>query len=348
MAKYDVTKELAETIKNTRIANHVIAKDVAEHINKSPAYISKLEKQEIKTIDEDTLTSIFCYIFHNNQDDIQAFYDSTLNEILKSLDIHYSDDEIESQVWFDNFDTVRRLIPLPEELIDDINFRMEVLNLSIHSLCEKINENEDILPDITNDDKHPFNVWQAKRKENEPFFFIKMKVSDDEIDSILKKEKNSSNYVMVLAIVHNLTKIESNLCYGHYTKDTRQAIEYLNKFKFFSLTERRKLANQVKTVEELEGLFSAFDKENAKYLEKILKSFQFASDMDLRLSNKYLSAFSENLKWDNGFIMKLIGMDYHSLGDLSFSNKKSLLERVSGLIKEYASLSEEQKRAEFY
>ena len=40
MAKFDVTPELATTIKTVRIQNHITSKSVAEHIGKSQAYMS--------------------------------------------------------------------------------------------------------------------------------------------------------------------------------------------------------------------------------------------------------------------------------------------------------------------
>lgn len=63
MGKFSVTPELAEIIKTTRIQNNVTAKDIAKHIGKSQAYMSKLEKAEIKTIEESNLTEIFRFIY---------------------------------------------------------------------------------------------------------------------------------------------------------------------------------------------------------------------------------------------------------------------------------------------
>ena len=51
MPRFDVTQPLAETIKTIRIQNKISSKDLAKKIGKSPSYLSKLEKAEIKSID---------------------------------------------------------------------------------------------------------------------------------------------------------------------------------------------------------------------------------------------------------------------------------------------------------
>ena len=58
MAYVEVTKELGETIRNLRIQNKITGKELAEHVGRSPAYISKLEKAEIKNTDEDVFNEI--------------------------------------------------------------------------------------------------------------------------------------------------------------------------------------------------------------------------------------------------------------------------------------------------
>lgn len=51
MPRAIVTPELAETLRGIRLQNKVQAKNLAAHIQKSAAYISKLENGNIQTID---------------------------------------------------------------------------------------------------------------------------------------------------------------------------------------------------------------------------------------------------------------------------------------------------------
>ena len=48
MPKIVVTDKLADTIKMMRMQNGIKSKDLAEHLGKTPGYVSKLEKQEVK------------------------------------------------------------------------------------------------------------------------------------------------------------------------------------------------------------------------------------------------------------------------------------------------------------
>ena len=207
MAKYTVTTELSETIRSVRMQNHVSAKSVAEHIGKSQSYISKLEKGDIKSIQEDELTEIFRFIFGNERD-LQVFLDSALGRILETLELRYSDDEIKEQVWFDNYDTVLRLIPIPAELIDCLNLRIESLGVTIDELCSRINANEGISPKVINTDKYPFNEWLPFVEDHKiAFRFIKMRVTVQEITEILEKRVRSANYVSLLALAYSLISL---------------------------------------------------------------------------------------------------------------------------------------------
>ena len=53
MPKIVVTDKLADTIKMMRMQNGIKSKDLAEHLGKTPGYVSKLEKCKINiTIDK--------------------------------------------------------------------------------------------------------------------------------------------------------------------------------------------------------------------------------------------------------------------------------------------------------
>lgn len=353
MAKYDVTNELAEIIKSTRIQNHISAKSVAEHIGKSQSYMSKLEKGDIKSINESELTAIFKYIF-NSDEDFQNFLNTTLSQILKTLDLRFTDEEINEQLWFCNYDTVLRLIPIPEVLIDDLNSRIGNLDLSIKELCSRINANEGIHPKVTNTDKYPFNEWQALVVNHQvEFSFIKMKVDQSNIEGILNKSCNSSNYVTMQAIVYYLLKIEN---YGDKVDISSaendnlmvKTIDYLNYNRFYSLSEKRRIRKQAKSKTELDNLLSSFDKDNIVLINDIISAFKIYSELNIAETNEFLRGFVSNLKWDNAFMMNLISMDFFKMTNLSFSLKKSMLSEIREIVEKYNTIPDEQKNIETY
>ena len=61
MPRAVVTPELTEILRSIRLQNKIQAKLLAEHIGKSPAYISKLESGNIQTIDTRELYMILQY-----------------------------------------------------------------------------------------------------------------------------------------------------------------------------------------------------------------------------------------------------------------------------------------------
>jgi len=139
MTKVYVTQELAETIKSIRLQNKILSKDLAKAVGKSPAYITKLERGEIQTIDISELNIIFKFIAGNN-----SSFDDTMEKIYTILKYKYSDDEIEKQIWFANYDTVKRKIPIPGTLIDEINNKIVQLEKSRQYLLTRINNNESL------------------------------------------------------------------------------------------------------------------------------------------------------------------------------------------------------------
>lgn len=354
MARYDVTPELAATLKSIRIQHQISSKSVAEHIGKSQSFMSKLEKGDIKTIEETELTRILRFIFNYDDSNDQDFLNATLSTILDTLVLRFSQEEIDKQLWFYNYDTVLRLIPIPVELIEEISSRMSAMNLTSQYLCERINANEGISPKVTNSDAYPFNEWQAFVVDHRiEFSFIKMKLSSQEIDDILSRRIQSTNYVTLLSIVYYIFKIEA---YGDQVTlegplDTRlmqEATDLLSSYKFFSLSEKNALRRKAQTQEEKDALLSSFDRENGEVIKEILAAFHVFSELDIARTTDNLIAFVKNLRWDRSFMMKLISTSFYEIEDISFSAKKEMLAEIQSIFTKYKELPEEKRRVEVY
>ena len=211
MARYDVTPELASVIKSTRISHNITAKSVAEQIGKSQAYISKLEKGELKTIDQDQLLDIFIFVL-GSEEAFQDFLNNTLASVFSTLTLRHSQKEIDKQIWYRNFDTVLRQIPIPELLVHNINEIMSENNIDIDNLVNKINGNEEIKHIIDNYENYPENTWNYLVEDGEiKQIFIRMHIKKTTVSNILSFQYKSSNYVNMLAIVfYSLVMIENS------------------------------------------------------------------------------------------------------------------------------------------
>lgn len=353
MAKIEVTPELASTIKSVRIQNNVNAKSVADFIGKSQSYISKLEKAEIKTIEENELTTIFKFVYQGIENG-QESMDSILKKIYGTIELQFTEDEIATQLWWDNYDTVYRWIPVPPDLVDDVVARMKKMNLSSADLCKRINSNEGLSQDIKYSERYSYNRWYAFIENKKmKYTFIKLRFNQEDIDNVLKKIKKSVNYITMLAISYYLLKIEK---YGQITAISEEenidlytsVLNYLSSFKFFSIEERNRLDKLAKTEEEKERLISSFDKENQDLVNKILTRYNFFSELDLESCNKVFRTYIKNLEWDIAFMMALSGIKFNELSDLSFTNKKNMLNEIRVIVRKYKELPEEQRKLNQY
>lgn len=353
MAKYDVTIELAALIKSIRIREKVTAKAIAEHIGKSQSYFSKLEKAEIKSIEQDELIDIFHFIL-GSEDAFQNFLNSSFFDIIKASDVRFSDEEINNKMWYCNFDQVLRLIPIPSSLIDYLTHEMEKNNISIKYLCDRINGNEAIVGHIENLDDYSYNTWHIITEKGKlKQIFVKMKVDLDEIEKILTKEVESTNYITMRSLVFyvNIVKkygYDKNISFAEYNGITDETIHILNSHKFYSLEERHYLEQTAKNDAERDALISEFDRKNAETINSIIDFFKLCSDIDNLKTTKRLNSFKKNLDWDGGFILRLISYSFYEIDDVSLEEKQHLLNEIYDLINKYKNKPVNDKTIQFY
>lgn len=345
MPKTQVTLELAATLKSIRTQKGIQAKDLAEHIGKSNAYITKLEKAEFKFIDSDLLDKIFAYLLG---DDLDSDTIAKKTQELKKQKL--SNEEIENQLWFVNFDTVSRRLPIPEKLIQFINERIEHTKIDREVLAIRINNNEALTQEEKNDETIEFNRWYSINENNQS---IKINMSSDLINNILDRKELFSSYVFVFCILLYTLKIEK---YGErieLSQDENNSLmdettNILNQFKFYSLAEKNNIIINAENKDQLNEIWNSFDTENQKILSDILSCFRYASELDIANTNPRLKNFSANMHWDLWFMLKLISMKFSSLNDLSTTIKKEFLTDIEELIDKYNNLPQAQKKLETY
>jgi len=347
MAKVDVTLELADTIRNLRIQNKVQANKVAKRINKSPAYISKLESGNLLTITNDDLNAILEVI--TNKDDSE----SILEQVYSSLVFHFSEEEIEEQIWLNNFDMIERNIPVPNSLRDYIRNKIEVLNISRHYLLGRINSNECLQNDIKENTLYEFNRFYAFPNNDNLKQFIKIHISEELLDKVLDSKELSVPYYVMYSILYYIYKIENfphmiSISNEDNTNLQKDVTRTLNSFKYYSIIERQRLISYHRRTEEFENILNSFDLENINYINHVLGAYRFLSDKDVCLANDIFKAYCSNLDWDLGFMMNLMKLDFQKLDNISFTNKKRLLDDISNIIEKYKALPNENYILEEY
>ena len=346
MPKIVVTDKLADTLKMLRLQNGIKAKELAEYLGKTPGYVSKLEKQAVKNIELETVESIFSFILGDDYKKTEIW-----EQIYASLQIKYSKAEIDEEIWFSNFDTVYRYIPIPETIVDYFNDKLLSLNITRDFLLQRINANEALSDEEINDEKIKTNIWYTASSDGKAS--IKISIEKDELSNILDKKTLSSPYIYIFCILYYILKIEK---YGSIIKindpqirELNQEVKsILNSHKFYSIIERENIVGQAQSKDEIRNLLSSFDNDNAKLIGEILGELKFASDMDIRITNDRLTGFLKNLSTDVWFTLKLISFDYYLLEAVDMSQRKEFLKEIDELIKKYTDNQKNIKFTETY
>lgn len=348
MAKVQVTSQLAELIRSIRLQNGIKSVSLAEHIGKSAAYVSKLEKGDIQTLEKECLHKILNFITQGKDS-----FDDVIEEVYATLKFKYSQKEISQQLWFDNFDTVERLIPIPFELSSDLSSIMNSCNINIPYLCERINSNESIPIDISKNSQYPINEWfiVSDTAPNDRYIIIKM--TEIEISDILNGEKTETPYIFLLALTFYLLKISKcgntiEISEEESLSLMEESTSFLSKYKVYTLAERDKLMTGIISQNDLSNVLSKFDLENQDIVTQILIKYRVWSDRDIKSANRLLENYLKNLTWDIGFVMKLTSYDYFSLDKISYTSKKKLLQEMLELIGRYKSMEDEDMLLEEY
>ena len=197
MPEVKITPELGCFLKELRVNNKVKAKDIAEALSMSPAYISKLEYGKIQSIDYDKLMIIFHTIFPDTKT-----FEIRFEEFINRCSLKLTDEEIKEQVWLQNFDTVFRKIPIPISLIDFTNEQLSKIGISVSEVVARVNLNEDVKDLNLDISKYKKNINYWENGNN----FILMDIQLSTIDKILNKEITESNYVTMESYLYNLFK----------------------------------------------------------------------------------------------------------------------------------------------
>lgn len=344
MAKVYVTQELAETLKELRIQYKVQAKNLAKALEKSPAYISKLERGGIQTISKEDLEKILKCITINTDD-----FGKIAEKISDLLTIKYSNEEIKKQIWFYNFDMVYRKIPIPVEIIDEINKKIKILNINRTYLFDRINSNEALPEEDKYDDSITYNEWY----NSSIGLCIKLKLSPREFNDFLDGKLISTSYIYPYSMLTYLFKIEFenskrediNPSFQYYEN---LATQVLNKHKFYSLIEKSALTRNQQINEEKDSILTSFDKENSEIINTMLNHFKFLTDSNIIVANERLKAFTENLNFDIGFMSKIISLEFSKLEKTSYERKKQFILDLQNLIDSYSNNKDKDNTIELY
>ena len=344
MPKIEMTLRIGIMLKELRVRYGVKSKEVAKYLDKSPAYISKLEKGGIKTIKREELNSIIDFISNG---------DFSYEEFLEELSLSVSNDEMgkmTANTWFFNFDTIERQIPISKEFINYISNKMHTLSIDPLTLIEYINKNEDLeeafleKQELIKSDVN-FNTWYSYKEYNYELekykFFIYLKYSVKELEDLLSYEKETCSHTFVFALVYHLLKIE-------YSEDKnieleklkREATDILKIYHIYTLSERNRLLIEEENIEKLNSILNKFDVDNQRIVSEIIGFISYLSDSDVKYTNEKLEVIKNNLKQNPSFTLNYMAVPLKQLFTSSKELRGEFIKDIENLVEKY---SQEQK-----
>ena len=349
MAKVIITEELTQLLKSLRIENGISAKALAEHINKSASYITKLEKGEIQSIHGDALFNILKFLLgeKSNPDEI-------IESVFRTLNYKYTTKEIENQVWFHNFDTVIRKIPVPEAFCTDTLEMLTANQISIDYLVERINQNE-FIPDKSFCDikTYPVNQWFECKFNGVSETYILLELDKVRIASLLNRKTSISNYVTLLAIIMYSLRLINYSIDAIIDKATIRDLQelaqsYLQRYKILTLTEKQARIEKALTKAERELQLSSYDVENLKVKDEFIELLDVYSEFNIKTANKSIASINKNMEWDAPFIMRIASIPFRELEPCSGTMKHAIISEIEQVFQKYKEIPSDKRKIEEY
>lgn len=347
MPRFTVTKELGLALKNLRAQKNVKAIDIAKSIHKTSAYISKLEKGILNTIEEKDLLNI---IYHLSKDSDE--FNENIQNLLSDTNVSLTEKESASEEWKLNLDLFYRHLSVPQSYQDVVKEELNTLNISISELAEYINANNDLYSDESFSHDLLNNAQKNHWYFNNGNSFVVVHVEEEQLqDIIYSDEKPISNYSILFCILVSLFRIEKIPHDEAYDK----AKKLLNDLQIHTLQEKSRIMQAYDAERETKDLLEqrnntslpAEDCELLTLLHDITYELRsFAELQGIDYTNKKLSTLSKNLTLDPITFMGYIGIDLSQLKDCDFEIKKEFVSAVNDLVKEYSARKPKPKKKE--
>jgi len=333
MPKVKLTEELSNALKNTRNDKNIKAADLAKEIGKSLAFISKLENNVAEQVDLPVLVAIFKFLIG------EEFMDF-INPLLEKATIELTPEEIKKQEWVNIFDLEYRKIPIPTSLVEFINTELERLSLTPDQVILEMNKNEELTDkDMLGQNKNSL-IFSKGKETSDSYSYIIFELEDSFLTKILSTEKTTINYITMEGILRTIYKIE-----GLSVDDAHnRTVAALNKNKFYSLSEKKKLLRLNKRKEDMDDVLTDFDKANRQTVNSILKNIMMLSEWDIDYTNKKLKNLDDSFSIDPPFIMAVIGSNFFKLKDVKKETKKLFLSELDKLIDKFSNITPEPEQ----
>lgn len=344
--KFNITPELSLLIRTLRMQNDIPSKVLAERIGRSPSYLTKVEKGDVRMIRDDVLKDIL-----GNCCEGESFYPDKFQNMLKVLSQIASPEGVFSQKWLLQMDMFDRPVEMPAEMAEDIRTRIDRLGFSTGQVAEIMNANKDLYgaKDL------PVNeiVLVESNSENGSLFRVRFFISQEDFDDLISGRTATTNYETCYNIAFTVNKLERFGDAGHLEPDDAREVlaaanTYLASHNLFSMTRYGQIlaSSEFQTRQML--LLNTFETANTDSVSGIVDMFNEIAGMDKVMAAESVDQMKDNMEWDPSFMLSLIGIRFSELGQLSYSKKKELLDEIRAVYRRYYDMPDSEKKLEKY
>lgn len=338
--KFTVNEILVSYIKNIRKEKKITVTEFAQRIGKSKSYITKFDNCEFKTLTLEDFQAIFNALFADSPEEATNAIDGYFLYLLKN---GYDEQSIDLDIDISNYSYIIKNIEIPKALITKLNQMLDKKNISIDEIVECANSNHSV--------KHFTNFNNAEYNEYVPIpvsdatedikTYVKIKLENDNIHSILNGELNTTNYFTLLAFSHAYYTIvlkdndnidEENKAH----RATMMAHNLLFNFGAYALTDSFRLEKNKEHTNKLFDDLLTTPHSIQSTLRGFVDLVTKINKQDSIYAEDKIYGLDKNLRADAGFFFASLDLPYHELEKLNTDTKKQLLRDIRALIKKYA------------
>lgn len=314
-----MTSEIGMALKNFRIEHEITATSIVNDFEKSPTYITKLEKGDIKKIETDFLIALCNYIT-KSEDGLRKF----LSKVARNY-LEYSE---ETKLILRNIDNLIIEHPITSSFIEEVAIYMNEHNIDIEQLAEKINANEDL-----KDLNQPLSNFEANilldSDSSNYSHFIKLEIPTTYLKDLLSNKITKIHYIIAEGILYSLYRLGNE-------KDARSFAN--SKLRVNNIIPY--IGSTVIEIndENMDRFFGGLQPEASDALQGIASGLKLIVNLTKKddYGLKHIQQIESNLKSDLGFTFAYMSIDLEKLIIKSKQSKQNFLYELRELVEKYS------------
>ena len=345
MEKSTVTPEMLFVIKTIRLQSGLSSKDLAEKIGRSPSYLSKLEKGSVRKISREELENILENIMPGEED-----FTARLKTVVRTYLSFYPRKSLYDQMWLLDLDVIQRQVEVPPAMAAYLRDLAEKSGSDYSGAEEWINSNRESYIRGGFPENEIIVMDVAGRK----LPVMRIKLTPGTVGDVLDGKVAYVSYYVIQSITFALIRLERYgeeelaVSEGHWL--IQECARVLEEYGISSTTDYLSLISSsgLADTHGSSSLSDTFSETSQTTLGLIGEHLKAAAEHDTVGASQIFDSFEKNFEWDAGFVMKLIGIKYYEMDDISHSMKKQFFTDLERLIERYRSMSDYERTIEKY